>query len=712
MMKQVHIPILKCFDDFKFNVGKKSLVDFVKGDPNPTIDKNNLDELNSYGCLYMIDKQEISRVVDELIKNGFLEYRVVAGGFKVVVRSSKGIREIFEKKFEVGEEKSGKNIVVKHLFEETVITDEDRKVFGVFDFFLKEFNDEQKKAIVASSKSVLCVAGAGSGKTTVLTKRIEFLNKFKGVRQESFLAITFTRKAKEEMQRRLEKLGIVNARVETFNSFCERVLKKHGDKIYSGEVKVAQYKDKIAVVKGALKKLGVGFDTFYDDYFNKRQVREKTGDELFFVFVNDVFTVIDFYKNIEDEIKPFYELESKSSKKRIAKLIYDIALICENDLKRRGLRDFSDQVVDCLRLFRAHPELIPKFDHILVDEFQDVNKVQVDLLKILNKGNIFAVGDPRQAIYGWRGSEIKFILDFPKVFEGCSVVELKKNYRSSFRIVEFFNLTINGMGLANLESSKPKKDVKDVFLIEQDNEVLEKRFVLEAIKNSSVPRNEIFVLARTNKVLEGFGDFFRQNGVKFAIKSEEEYKNGEPGEDEVVLATVHSIKGMEAKEVYLVGANSLSFPNKVVDNFVFALVKNDNDYDKEAEELRLFYVAISRAKQRLVISYTGNFSKFVSKQMLELVEFKSKNKSIFDFADKHKKLDNGNSSVLKNMLKDWRSAKGNEAGVPLYMILSNSAIDDLAMFRPQNKLEMRQVNGMGEVKIARYGDELLRIING
>lgn len=707
-MKDMHIPILRAFDDLKFNLGKRTLIDFLKGNPNPTIDRNNLDELNSYGCLFMKDKEDIEEVVNQLIKGKYLEFNTIAGGFQVVKRTSLGIKEIFEKKFVLKEKKTKK---IKNLFEETKITDEDRKLFQSFDFFIGNYNDEQKKAIISPEKNLLCVAGAGSGKTTVLTKRIEFLTKFRSVKEKNILAVTFTKKAKEEMQIRLAKLGIQEARVETFNSFCEKILKKHGHEIYEQEVRVAQYRDKIAIVKNVMNKLSMKFDVFYDEYFNKKQVREKSADELFFIFVNDIFTVIDYYKNTEEEMKPFYELENNGAKRRVAKIVHDIAKEVSRQLRSKGLRDFSDQITDSLELFRKKPEMIPEFEHVLVDEFQDVNHVQFEFLKTLSPPNIFAVGDPRQAIYGWRGSDINYILNFQQEFKGTQVIMLKKNYRSTKEIVDLFNLSIKGMGLADLESAdeSESKD-KNIHLIEHDNEKLEQVFVLEAIKNSKNPRNEIFVLARTNKILENYAEIFSQNGIKYTIKSEEEYKNGEPQEDEIVLATVHSIKGMEAKEVYVVNANSLSFPNKVQDNFVFALMKNDNDYDKESEELRLFYVALSRAKEKLVITFTGNYSKFITKEMLEILDYKGKNKSIFDYSNK--KLDSGNLSVLQNMLRDWRTDKSNATGLPVYMIISNKAIEELAMYRPQNKIEMLNVNGLGDMKIAKYGDELLKIVNG
>ena len=715
-MEKPHIPLLKAFDDLQFNLGKKTLVDFIKGDENPTIDRNNLDELNSYGCLYMIDRQTIFALIEDLLKHKFLEINTVGTGFQVVKRTSLGVKEIFAKNHIPKLEDTSNNKIIKFKFEfpEAEITSQDKTLFTAFEFFLGKFNEKQKKTIISQNKNILCIAGAGSGKTTVLTKRIEFLTKFKGVSSDKVLAITFTRKAKQEMESRLYELGIDDVAVETFNSYCEKKLKKYGDKIYDQSVSVIQYKNKISLVSAALKKLGKSFDTFYDDYFNKRQLREKSRDELFFIFVNDVFSIIDYYKNIEKEIVPFFNNTNKLAEKRVAQIIHDVAVYVEKNLKLKGVRDFSDQVIDCLRLFRNFPELIPQYEHVLVDEFQDVNLIQNEFIKLLNAKNLFVVGDPRQAIYGWRGSEIKFILDFPKTFPDTQVIFLETNYRSEKNIVSIANQSIKEFGLPDMQAHHNTDNKQNIYLIEQDNEKLEKVFITAAIKSSKNKRNEIFVLARTNRVLENYAQDFKKAGIPYTIKSEEEYKSGEPKENEIVLATIHSIKGMEAKEVYIVSCNSLSFPNKVVDNFVFAMVKQDDDYDKLSEELRLFYVAITRAKEKLVITYTGNPSKFITDEMKTNIIIKQKNKNLFDFGNKYtpKNLDTSNDSVLLNMLKDFRADKAREYGIPSYMIMSNQALEDLAKIKPTNKAEMMAARGMGSLKVAKYGDGILKVING
>ena len=676
----------------------------------------------------MLKEEEILEILNQLIEKNYLQIQEIIGGFKVVAITLKGKKEIFEKNFKLNNKKIIKNKNELNFNEgdifskETEITEEDKIKFKEFDFFLNKFNPEQKKAIISNSKNILTIAGAGSGKTTVLTKRIEFLCKFKSIKEDKVLAITFTRKAKNEMAKRIEKIGLKNIKIETFNSFCEKELKKKGNLIYDKRTRVAKYSDKIAIVKWAFEKLNFRFETIIEEYFNRRQIKEKSNEELFFLFVNDLFSIIDYYKNLDENLKVFYENEKNYKKRNLAKMMYNLTELIQEELKKRGLRDFSDQVIDTLKLYSKNPETIPKFDYILIDEYQDLNFVQFKLIKKLNAKSIFAVGDPRQAIYGWRGSNIKYILNFKKEFENTEIILLKKNYRSTEEIVEICNQVIKPMNLIDLISSKKLKEKgnhsKSVFLQKFDSENLERIFIMEAIKNSKNKRNNIFVLARTNKILQNLSEVFLQNGIDFVIKSEEEFKSfKEPNENQVILATVHSIKGMEAEEVYVVSANSLSYPNKVQDNFVLELIKKENNYNKFDEELRLFYVAISRAKTKLVITYTGNLTKFITEEILSSLNLVKKTHSLFDFGNSHniknEKNKNTDSKILINMLKDWRTEKAKRNGdLPLYMIISNKAIEELAKYKPSSKAELFSINGLGPTKIMKYGEELLKIISG
>ena len=707
----MHIKMLNAFDELPFLIGKKTFVDFVKGNPNKSIEKNKLEELNSYGCLFKVDTQTLFSLLRQLIKQGYIE-EVIKSGFPVIKKTPQGAEEVYKKEFIFNPQSTSsidnKNFTITHSLEPEKITSEDKKVFEQLDFFLNNYNDEQKKAITSNKKNILCIAGAGTGKTTVLVKRIDFLKKLQSTPEKKILAITFTRKARDEMKERLFKLGIYNVNVETFNSFSEKLLKQHEELFYEQETQVLNFKNKISITRYALDKTNTSFDELSQNYFSKKHLREKSRDELFFSLVHDLFSMLDHFKNSKRPINEFFHKEHNPRKKRVAKTIYSILLCIEKELNNRGLRDFSDQCSDTIALFNSYPHTIPQYEHILVDEFQDVNAIQLELLQKLKTSNLFCVGDPRQAIYGWRGSQIQYILDFPKIFDESQVISLTKNYRSSNHLVSFFNSCITSLNLEDLEATITDKQ-KEIFVIEQDSELLERVFVVEAIKNSNTPLEEIFVLARTNKILEQFSEEFAKQQIPFAIKTEEDYLK-HTSKESLTLATLHSIKGMEATEVYIVGANTNNFPNKVQDNFVVSLIKQDDEYDKEAEELRLFYVGISRAKQKLVITYTGTHSKFISQDMLEIAEFKPKQKSLF--SQKPKPVENSNSTVLTNALKNWRMEKAKEADIPAYMVISNKTLDELVSTMPQTKDELESIKGLGPQKIAKFGEEILSIING
>lgn len=705
----IHIPLLRAFDELPFLIGKKTFVDLIKGNPNPTIERNSLDELNCYGCLFKYDVSMIFSLLRQLISQNYIE-EIITSGFPVIRRTSKGVEELKNPSFKFQKNNENlKDYTLYHSLSPEPITQEDKEVFAQLDFFLHSYNDEQKKAIVSSKKNILCIAGAGTGKTTVLVKRIDFLKKLQSVQEKSILAITFTRKAKEEMKSRLQSLGIYSVEVETFNSFSEKLLKRYEHLVYSQETKVMTFKDKISVVRYAMEQLSVSFESIIEEYFSKKQLREKSKEELFLTFVHDIFSMLDHYKNSQKSITQFYEKETNPKKKRIAKLIYHIIIFSKQELENRGLRDFTDQINHLLEFFKKNINTIPFYNHILVDEFQDLNSMQLELLQILKPSNIFCVGDPRQAIYGWRGSQIQYILDFPKLFSNTQVLSLTKNYRSSSQLISFFNQTITSLNLPNLEVGENAFiDSKELFVVEQDSEMLERIFVVEAIKNSQTPYSEIFVLARTNKLIEQFSDEFSKQKIPFAIKSEEEYKQT-PVENAITLATIHSIKGMEATEVYMVGATTNYFPNKVQDNFVVSLIKQDDTYDKEAEELRLFYVGITRAKQKLVITYSGTHTKFLTEEMLQIAEFKPKQKTLFSSKTS---LDTEKKDTLTHLLKSWRMEKAKEVDLPAYMIVSNKTLDELVSKIPNSKDELEHISGLGPAKIAKFGDEILSIIHG
>ena len=604
--------ILKAIMEIPFQVGKNLLADFLNGNyKNKSVSRNCLDELHNFDTLHW-EKDKIFAEIERLEKNGMIEQKTSDYNrfVKVLSLTIKGRNEITNPTL------NDKKLSRKINYSESRVTKEEKQIFKELNSFLEYFNDYQKKAIISNAKNILCIAGAGSGKTTVLTKRIEFLVKYKSISPEKILAITFTRKAREEMQKRLRELNVTEVNVHTFNSFCEKILRRHESEIYGRKMQVQTYSDKILAMNMALASIGLDMEEAIRNYYTPQQRRLKTERELSNSFMHDCFSVLE-YQKLTNQKDYDFSLTAEPKNKRNARMIYDIVKYLDEHMQIQGIRDFSDQLIDGINFLKNNPNKIPYFEHILVDEYQDVNSMQIELLNLLDPKNIFAVGDPRQSIFGWRGSDINYIINFEKDYKNPEVVHLTKNYRSDKKIVKFMNHSIKELGLPDLEHQKTTEDSK-IKIINFDSEEAERSFVVRKILESSIPREEIFVLARTNRQLTELSNLLKNRGISHIVKTDEIKNPKDASEGEVTLATVHAIKGLEAKKVILIGANEQNFPCKASDHPAVELIKND-EYDKLEEEKRLFYVAISRAKERLYLTYSGKKpTYFITNEMKNL----------------------------------------------------------------------------------------------
>ncbi len=609
-----YVKILRALMELPFQVGRNLLVDFLNGDyGNKSVTKNRLDELDNFGKL-LWGKDKIFRKIDELVTNGFIE--LVTSDYnkfvKVLSLTIRGRNEI------VNPTLSEKKLANKIEFKKTEISNEDRKRFEGLNGFLDHFNDEQKKAVISENSNILCVAGAGSGKTMVLTKRIEFLVKYKGVDVSKILAITFTRKARQEMEKRLLELGIKGVVIHTFNSFCERILRIHGAEIYGRTIRVQGYGDKILAINMALASMGLNIEEVVSNYFTSSQKKFKNKGQLTNSFMNDCFSVMDYFKVTGDEYDFSRNVDEKE--KDNARRIYQITQYLKEHMKTQGLRDYTDQIIDTIKFFKASPNSIPSFDHVLVDEYQDVNAMQIELIELLASPNLFVVGDPRQSIFGWRGSDIGYILDFEKTHTNVDLIHLTKNYRSAKEIVKFMNHSISDMGLPDLEHHNEFRNV-EIRILDFEGEKAEQEFVIGNILNSDVANEDIFVLARTNRQLMELSQSMNARGIPHLVRADMGVGKGDNEgikEGKVTLASVHAIKGLETKKVFVIGANEQNFPCKASDHPAIEMIKDD-DYNKEEEERRLFYVAISRAKEILYVTYSGKKpTHFISDEMKQM----------------------------------------------------------------------------------------------
>jgi superfamily I DNA/RNA helicase len=695
MRETDHLIVLKAVTELPFSVGRKLLVDILRGEEdNPSIKNNRLGLLPSFASM-SYSEEELEDLIDSLLREGYLEYTNVPQNkyWKVLQLTERGRSEL--------RDPNRQNKRAKHRelgSRKTEITDKDREMFSEFSFFLGKYNDEQKKAITSPAEKIICIAGAGSGKTSVLTKRIEFLIKFRSVKPGKILAITFTRKARQEMINRLEKDGINDVRIETFNSFCEKILTLHEKRIYGKQMKVMTYKDRIFAVKKALHELGMSQEYALNNYFSDSQIRGKTNDQLLLSFVNDTFMVLDYLKSKGRSINELTESADKNPEKNDA--AYMLARICENidrQMKEQGFRDYADQMMDTIKFFRENNDFVPKFEHVLVDEYQDVNSTQIELLDLLDGKNIFAVGDPRQSVFGWRGSDIKYILDFGNKYPGSELVTLTKNYRSTAFIVGLMNRAISKMNLPDLEAAN--EGTRDMRLLGFETESAEHEFIVQRILHSDVMHEDIFILARTNRQLNEIAAILSAGGIKYILKSDEVNRSVEAKKGEVTLATIHAIKGLEAKMVFVAGCTSLNFPCRTSDHPATEMI-NIEEYDKEEEERRLFYVAISRAMESLYLTYTGKIpTYFVTEDMKKLIGSKPARPG-----------HGGIARPLFGLFREWRAQQSRLEGVPPYIVMKDETISDIIEQRPATMRELEEIRGLGPSRIKRFGKDILEIL--
>lgn len=719
-----HMSVLRLIDEMDFNVGKKLLASALRGEVNERIKRCKLDKKIYHGSLGGYDEEDLVRFIEHLITIGLLVVEK-SKQFLVVALSQKGLDELDNPSLSIKlddaissgapDSSSVGDGFFTNSYSPSPITDGDRLFFEQFSFFLDSFTDHQKKAIICPDKRQVCIAGAGSGKTRVLTHKIVFLHKFLGVPASDILAITFTRKAKDEMLERLSSLlPGVKIRIETFNSFAEKELLTHGSKLYGFSKSMVDNKTFLNIVFKGIAHLGYTTDTFVSHYFTSREKRGKEPRQLFFSFLYDFRTILDTYV-MEGKNTDFFEEKIASTSLTdalTAKTVIKLVKFVSDYLEENNFRTFADQLLDVNALYDKFPNLKKQFPWVLVDEYQDVNEQQVSLLDHICSDKLFVVGDPRQSIYAWRGANPQMI--YEAIDKGATVIELNSNFRSHSSIVNFSNAII-GMTNRGHHSFAPQvarsKITGVVSVFQAPSEVDEVSAVVDAIESLACPRNEIFILSRTNKGLERFTQGLTDKNIKFLIRTDERKDLSRmPTVDEVTLSTVHAIKGLEAEFVFVIGASMNSYPCKVKDHRFVELLTTRPDYNQFEEERRLLYVACTRAKKELYISYTGAPSPFLSSKVLNMVT--DDRGSFSQVFSKRQPLSTPDRiEKQRSALRSWRFLEAKERNIPAYMIFSDKVLDQLLTLQPLTVDELESINGFGRAKLSEFGMDVIHILH-
>ena len=530
--------------------------------------------------------------------------------------------------------------------------------------FTDKLNDKQKEAVLHTEGPLLILAGAGSGKTRVITNRIGYLIKEKGVSPKSILAITFTNKAASEMRERIEsQLGMDagGAWICTFHSACVKILRMYSHLLgYDNNFSIYDTDDQKTVVKNVCKKLDIDTKKFKEKWFLSR------------------------ISSAKDELKGPDIYEQEASGDYYEEKVARVYSAYQSELKKNNAFDFDDLIVKTVELFRKEPEVLDRFQerfrYISVDEYQDTNTAQFKLAALLASKykNICVVGDDDQSIYKFRGANIENILNFEKVFPGAKVIRLEQNYRSTQTILN----AANGV-ISNNTQRKSKKlwteneEGSKIRLFHVDNAYVESDKILSLVKSfvkDGYSLNDCACLYRTNAQSRALEEaFIRQNipykivgGVNFYQRKEIKdilayLKTIDNGRDDVAVKRIINVpkRGIGAAAVNMVqnladerGISFYSALGSGIDEEVFG---------RTGEKLRSFrtlidYLAVSQNDMTLkelvdeLLDRTGYVRELAAE---DTVESQTRIENIDEFVNKVQLYqDNNDRPTLSGFLEE------------------------------------------------------------
>lgn len=371
---------------------------------------------------------------------------------------------------------------------------------------LEYLNDRQKEAVLYGDGPLLILAGAGSGKTSVLTKRVAYLIKERNVSPKNIVAITFTNKAAKEMKERIIKeVGKegYDIQISTFHSFGLRIIKENYEKLgYEKNFTIIDSDDSLTVVKKILKEMGID-STRFNPKFIKNQISSCK---------NEMVTP-EKYKNLVND--------------ELSDITYKVYKKYQDTLLRNNSLDFDDLLIKPIELFNKYKEVLENyqelFKYVFIDEYQDTNEAQYILSKMISAKykNICVVGDDAQSIYSWRGANFKNILNFEKDYKNAKVILLEQNYRSTKTILNAANSVIkNNINKKDKNLWTNNSLGEKIKYVRTNDEKDEASYVTREIRNlvnNGVSLDDIAVLYRTNAQSRTIEEGFLNSNIPYKI---------------------------------------------------------------------------------------------------------------------------------------------------------------------------------------------------
>jgi DNA helicase-2/ATP-dependent DNA helicase PcrA len=615
---------------------------------------------------------------------------------------------------------------------------------------LDGLNPEQRRAAEAVRGPVCILAGAGSGKTTTITRRIAQQVASRAFEPTQIMAVTFTDKAAGELRARLGALGVQRVRAGTFHSAALRQLRHFAPE------RVGKILPSKALV---LRQIANGLPAPYK-----------------FRPAGDLATEIEWAKNRRITAAR-YRAEAEGREPPIpVDLMHRIYREYEKRKEAEGALDFEDLLELAVQLFerdeRTRETFRAQYRAFTVDEYQDVNLLQQELLEhwLGDRDDLCVVGDDYQSIYAFTGAGPEHLLDVPRRYPNALVVRLEENYRSTPQVLELANRLVPKLGGAEKVLRPTRDDGPDPVVRAFATPEAEGRALVEAIRALGGPLEEVAILCRTNARLTDFEELLHEAHLPFqgasllqrdaarrivrrlerltGVDAEEAVRAAaleagwlpelpdklgdrelvrqtdlarlvalaevfdgdavafvedlrrrfDPGGDSakgVHLLTLHRAKGLEFDAVFLPRLEEKELPSRQA-----------RTPAELAEERRLLYVGMTRAKRILSLTWSGTASRFIADLGIAVPKAVGDPKPA-----KGKFVPTAGSDGLYHELAVWRRARAEEDEVPPYVVFDNKTLDAIARTRPQTLRDLAALPGVGPVKLERYGADVLALVN-
>ena len=377
---------------------------------------------------------------------------------------------------------------------------------------LDNLNNRQLEAVKSKNNPTLVIAGAGSGKTKVLTHRVAYLIHEEKINPGNILAVTFTNKAANEMKTRIDNLyQDINSDIKikglwmgTFHSICARILRHEIEALgYDNNFIIYDKGDQLSLIRKCIKQLDLGTKRYSPNLFS---------------------SIIDKAKNNLEDVEAF-EYNALGFFKKIVEKIYRLY---QQELKRNNALDFGDLILLTVKIFKEKPAILEKYQnkfmHVLVDEYQDINMAQYSFIRLLSSKyhNLFVVGDPDQSIYKFRGADLSNIMKFEEDYPDSNLIKLEQNYRSTKVILEGATKLIrHNRNRKDKDLWTDKKEGEKIKCYESASALDEAEFVgqeiLKLMKEKGKTFKDFSILYRTNAQSRAFEEIFNKQGIPFKV---------------------------------------------------------------------------------------------------------------------------------------------------------------------------------------------------